>query len=718
MNEYIANYAYTKSISSIGESSSVSTRIGESKIAATAYENIIVWDVDTLSIQESVSYIGLSVVTAIACVSEEDMQFMVGHSDGTVKCIDRQGRELFGFREHIKKIIGIYCSSDIAVVYTTSAFTVFDLRTESVLCTISIDIPISVGRVIGDKIYMGTIQGIVHIYNISDLFNRIEEATMVHLSGNQILDFLVAGALYAVLPECITDLQTKAEIPLNHRASLHSCTDSLLFTKDTKGKYHWLSVSQGVITERGQFKNTRPPTSIQVFKNKAVVLFADNGLLVYRGNEYMTSIEGGRENLLAVVENSGSILGITETEGKVFASAPETDEIDTHPMATLLFEDQGMTCISVHNGKYYIGKKDGNMCIRNKEGEEIESIKISDEPISSVDLNDQLIAVSTESRVVLLERNLNKAGAADLESFEKDELEYEDEVICVRISQDSTLIFASLADNTVKVHKVDGTKVLSLYGHSVPVVDMCMCSEKDLLYTLGGDKLIKVWGLRHGECRKTLNPIDPSGIFLKNNLLLVSTGYGMIYYLKDTFEKVKKIEYMTGKARAVPGQRRIALLDRHLLIIRERALSLFTEGDYSTTIAEQRSLEEREAETKEIAKSKKIYKIDAIEELESALEGNDPQYIYNALKRLSKTDIEKSIDIMNGEIQEKLLWALSKIPTDDNPIIFAWALGRLLQKTPCTEVLSETLQKLRAELRKQARLAMSNRAAIMWSIKQ
>ncbi|KAI5164209.1 hypothetical protein NEAUS04_2029 [Nematocida ausubeli] len=734
MNEYIANYKYTKSISCIGESASVSARINENKIVSVAYENILVWNVDTLSIEYALNYSPNSptAVSAIGAVPGEETRFIIGHVDGVVRCIDQEGSELFGFREHLKKIIGIDSTTEIAVVYSVSAFTVIDLRIESVLCTINISIPIRVVKIVNSQIHIGTEQGIVHTYKITDLFNKLEDPDIITLSGNRILDFLVTSdALYAILPECIVNVETKAELKLNHRITHVATEGEYIFARDTKSKYHWMCITEGNIVEKGQFKSTRPVTSLQVFCNKAVALFADNGISVYRGNDYITSVEGGRDNLIAVVVNSGSVLGITETEGKLFAVAPETDALDTLDIARVLFEDTGMKCISVHNGKYYIGRKDGNISVRNIHGEEMQVINVSEDAIVSLDVKDALIAASTGNRVILLERRANLglsekakkdksvcAEAYTPEAFEVDELEYEDEVICVRVSQDCALVFASLADSTVKVHKIDGTKVLSLYGHSVPVVDMCICMEKDLLYTLGGDKLVKVWGLRHGECRKTLNPIDPSGIYLQNNLLIVSTGYGLVYYLRETFEKVKQIEYLTGKTRAVPGQNRIAIIDRHMLVTRERAISLFTEGDYSTTLFEERSLAEKAAEIKELTADKKIYRISALEELEVALEEDNSSHIYAALKRLPKTDIEKVIDLMNAEMHEKLVTALSEVPADDNPLVMGWALGRLLQKTQRTDALLTLQQKLRVELRKQARLCMANRAAIQWSIQE
>lgn len=712
MDEYIADYEYARSISCIGESASVSASFGEDKVVVTAYENIFIWDINTLSVHHMINYNSESVITAISCIPTETSWLLIGHLNGTVRVIDFSGNEIFGFREHIKQINGISSTEDTTVVYTTSAFTVVDLRTESVICTVSLDIPISLVKIVDQKIAVGTIRGIVHTYEITDLLNGVQEAEIYPLPLNHIVGFLVVdGTIYSADSERLINIKTKEEIPLKHRVSFFRSHNSSIFTRDAKNKYRLLTVKENKIEEVCVFKNTRPLASMELFSNKGVCVFADNGIGVTRIPENSTTVEAGRSNLIGVVENAGTILGITETEGKVFARSVKKDELEVLDISAVLFEDPGMHCISVYENKYYIGKSDGSVCIRNSSGEVVQNIKVSESPVVSLDVQKSILALGTGNRVILLE--------GSTENYERDELDYEDEVVCVRISVDSSLIFTSLADNTVKVHKIDGTKVLSLYGHSVPVVDICVCLEKSVVFTLGGDKLVKVWGLRHGECRRTINPVDPSGITLFKNLLIVSTASGLIYYLKDTLEKVKKIEYKTGKQRAVPGQNRIAVVDSYMGVIRERALSLFTEGEYGTSVEEQRQIEEKKTEIEEIAKEKKIYKIGAVEALENALEENNPKRVFSALKALSQNDVEKTVEIMNAETQEKFLNALYEIPPkNNNPLALAWSFNKLLEKNPNNPKIEQAMEAVRKELRVQARMAMANRAGILWSISE
>ncbi|KAH9385332.1 uncharacterized protein NEMAJ01_0228 [Nematocida major] len=711
MDEYIADYEYAQSISCVGESASVSARMGSRRLITSAYENIFIWNIDTLSVETRICYAAGSPVTAVHCFSEEEALVLVGHANGTVRCIDASGQEVFGFREHIKRVLGATGNREIAVVYTASAFSVIDARTESVVCTVEMELGISAVKVLGEAIFVGTPKGIFHRYATEEILNGVAEAVVVSLPGNNILDFLEgAGSVYAVLPESLVNVETKEEVKLQHRASFVSVCGDRLFTRDTKNKYRWLQLTGEGLQEKGVMKNRRPLASLQMFGDKAVTVFADNGIGVHRGSDHSTTVEGGRENLIALLETSQGIVGMSENEGKLFASVLGKDKLQALDISQVLFEETGMSCAAVHKDTLYIGKKDGTLCMRTADGGELHRIKVSSEAISSVEVLENVIAVGAGNTVVLLEGNYM--------AHERDEIEYEDAVLCVRMSPDGALIFASLADNTVKVHKVDGTKVLSLYGHSVPAVDMKACMEKGVLYTLGGDKLVKVWGLQHGECRKTLNPGDPSGMRLLGNLLVVSTGYGLIYYLKETFEKVKKVEYKTGKERAVPGERRIAVVDCHLAVIRERAVSLFLEGEFGTSPEEQRIREENQAETDEIAREKKIYRITVVEEMEAALEENDPHKICAALGKMTRDDIEKTVDIMNAEMQEKVLNALQEVPMLDQPLIRMWTLKHLLKRHPCSERIAASIEETRPVLRQHARMAMANRAGILWSLEE
>lgn len=84
-------------------------------------------------------------------------------------------------------------------------------------------------------------------------------------------------------------------------------------------------------------------------------------------------------------------------------------------------------------------------------------------------------------------------------------LQMSEDVLCVKLSQDSRFLAVSLLDNTVKVFFADTLKFfLSLYGHKLPVLCMDISTDGTLLVTGSADRNCKLWGLDFGDCHKSI----------------------------------------------------------------------------------------------------------------------------------------------------------------------------------------------------------------------
>lgn len=67
------------------------------------------------------------------------------------------------------------------------------------------------------------------------------------------------------------------------------------------------------------------------------------------------------------------------------------------------------------------------------------------------------------------------------------------------------LVFAALADNTVRIHFTDTLKFKGvLYGHALTITGMALSYSGEKLVTCSLDKTLRVWGLQFGECQKIL----------------------------------------------------------------------------------------------------------------------------------------------------------------------------------------------------------------------
>lgn len=88
----------------------------------------------------------------------------------------------------------------------------------------------------------------------------------------------------------------------------------------------------------------------------------------------------------------------------------------------------------------------------------------------------------------------------------EEEIKAPDEVMGVKYSPDGSMLCYSLLDNTLKVHKVDKEMrpFLSLYGHSLPVLDFDISSDSTLIISGSADKNVKIWGLDFGDCHKSI----------------------------------------------------------------------------------------------------------------------------------------------------------------------------------------------------------------------
>lgn len=90
-------------------------------------------------------------------------------------------------------------------------------------------------------------------------------------------------------------------------------------------------------------------------------------------------------------------------------------------------------------------------------------------------------------------------------------IEFNDDVLSVKLSPDGRLVAASLLDNTVKVYYVDTLKFfLNLYGHQLPALSIDISHDSKILISASADKNIKIWGLDFGDCHRSLFAHDDS----------------------------------------------------------------------------------------------------------------------------------------------------------------------------------------------------------------
>lgn len=86
-----------------------------------------------------------------------------------------------------------------------------------------------------------------------------------------------------------------------------------------------------------------------------------------------------------------------------------------------------------------------------------------------------------------------------------------DDILSLAFTPDSRLLAISTLDNMARTFFTDTLKLYqTLYGHKLPILHMSISADSTLLATCSADKNIKIWGLDHGDCHKSLFAHDDS----------------------------------------------------------------------------------------------------------------------------------------------------------------------------------------------------------------
>ena len=136
------------------------------------------------------------------------------------------------------------------------------------------------------------------------------------------------------------------------------------------------------------------------------------------------------------------------------------------------------------------------------------------------------------------------AGGGALGLVHARTLQMSEDALCVRYSRHAErakrLVAVSVLDCTVKVFFEDSLRFfLSLYGHKLPVLDMAISDDGELLASGSADKTIKLWGLDFGDCHRSLLAHDDS-------VMAVAFVRGTHYLFSAS--KDRTIKYWDGDA--------------------------------------------------------------------------------------------------------------------------------------------------------------------------
>lgn len=234
-------------------------------------------------------------------------------------------------------------------------------------------------------------------------------------------------------------------------------------------------------------------------------------------------------------------------------------------------------------------------------------------------------------------------------------LEFNDDVLAVKISPDMRFVAASLLDSTVKVYFRDTLKFyLNLYGHQLPVLSIDISHDSKLLVTSSADKNVKIWGLDFGDLHRSIFAHDDSVLRVK----FIPGSHNFVSSSKDSYVKC------WDGTKFVQIQR---LLGHHSEVW---ALDVSSDGEFIVTASHDKTVriwemsdeplfieEEREAETEQQYEENLVESLNRDETFAQDEEGEEDD-------NSSSADVVKKHTIDSLKASERLYEALDICTAD------------------------------------------------------
>ncbi|KRH95346.1 hypothetical protein M153_1000157772 [Pseudoloma neurophilia] len=154
------------------------------------------------------------------------------------------------------------------------------------------------------------------------------------------------------------------------------------------------------------------------------------------------------------------------------------------------------------------------------------------ENTSSIAASDDNFAVGSGREITIYNKDLEEAS----------QILDESDVIFLRFSTTGKILGVSNLNNKINLYQTEtGAQIMSLFGHSLPVRFFDFSSDDKSLLSCSTDKLIKLWGVEYGECRKTILENAEMALFMRHNKnIYLLTNDNLNYYNKN--EKIKEFK--------------------------------------------------------------------------------------------------------------------------------------------------------------------------------
>ncbi|ELA41187.1 uncharacterized protein VICG_01786 [Vittaforma corneae ATCC 50505] len=224
------------------------------------------------------------------------------------------------------------------------------------------------------------------------------------------------------------------------------------------------------------------------------------------------------DNLLATSENA-------QTLGNEFGEEKLSKE---SLVVNSCINLSGATCFAFFCSQIVVGTNEGVQIFDSKFYEIKSELNIG--KVISIDSIETALAVCTGNVIRFYDSAFSECNTITVPET----------VVYSRFSPEGDYFLCSCLDNKIYQFKYPSLELrVVLYGHSLPVRHFSISADQKLLVSCGADKLVKIWGLEFGECRKTIVG-DSANVEFLNDTLFIFSDKELQYF--NYFERLKKLK--------------------------------------------------------------------------------------------------------------------------------------------------------------------------------
>ncbi|EOB12630.1 U3 small nucleolar RNA-associated protein 12 [Nosema bombycis CQ1] len=387
------------------------------------------------------------------------------------------------------------------------------------------------------------------------------------------------------------------------------------FEIDTKNKLK--------LVELENFKTESNIVDVDFYNETIIYITSDNSL-IYKSKDNVHEICYHKQNILSVYSDANENICTFSCDKLMIWDLNE----NKLGLIASIKVDEGEASVFFRN--YYVVGTKTSLTFYNLNTRDV--VMTKEMNVTSIDAGENTLVVGSENKVIFFNEKLEVY----------DELESNDLVAHVKLNDEINLLLVSKLNSKVYVYELPTLdQKLILYGHSLPVKHIEISPDFKNVITTGADKVIKIWGLQFGECRKTIVNDTQNTTYINNELFMV--GSDTIKYYKK-FESIKEFKYHSNY---------VKLIGENLFSVYENSISVFKMDKYELNLDD--SSEESDEEIIKTTNVVDTYNSDKflelIEELETekgiVTHNNTVERFYSFIDKINFNEIDSYLILLS-----------------------------------------------------------------------